>query len=673
MKMQIFRIYFEAENHQPTILDELIPAEDGFHTFEYTDAPHRKAQLGIRVHHATEVICEQFHQTVARLTYNAELDIWYHQSKSWQTQHGDSHTDGIFGLNAGGTFKVIAYNDNNIIEETTVIITPGTMSLEEYIEMQEDVRHLMELFSYDLNDASTETEKLKSVQIRLYPLDTFSNILSETNKLLSIIEEAPEQTLTSVTIKQQPHQIKKWTAKTLIDAQKNPFKKIKTTQQIATFHIPEHQMIRKMLKIYEERIRMERNYEKRLNEQFKNEAQQLQVALPNVTGKTRTAVEAQWHSIKEDLELLADRKNRWINLERQLDTMLDLYYLQLPEIEEIEETFLFRMHPLYSEVYIQYVKYEELQPQYEEVLKSFVRSILKSPTLYEFWILLKIVAYFSEWGFSPKNFIHKLQKKLLEETQLDEFKSPDKLLSQFKMKFDSLNTGFKIGIWYDYERTNENGTLRPDYIIGFQNKHNPSHWVYHALDAKYKPYHQFKNGQALLHKDLLRSATRYVTQYTPSLRSATLIHPDLHETNWNIQDDEINPHHYVHQYGHFYFTPYHQENFRVYLRKLLHEMSDYENYCPSCGHHVNPIREEKPSSSPYFIKEKRTYICSNCQEVWVANYCGHCVNNPRTYLRRNGQILPTPLYKYATYNFNQQVGNSWNVHCPICSHTAPHN
>lgn len=661
--MQCFHIQLDKQNEDVTILEELPQKEDCFYTFEYMRHQKKMIQIGVRIKEATKIICQQFNQTIASLVYHQEKDIWYHQPKTWRANNYMERTDSLFGFNAGGAFQIQAYQHDKLIEENTVIITPGTMSLEEYIEMQEDVRHLIDLFSYDLSDSIIEENQiLKNIQLPLYSLNTFENIVVATEQLLSAIEKNPQQQLTTTIVKMDAQKIKKWRPKTILSASVNPFKKIRTEAHIATTNITEHRIIRKMLLKFSERIMGEKKHEQRLVQQFIYKSTNIRSTAKNAKSiYIKRSLEKQLASLKEDILQLEKRYEKWTSLEETIMKLLSLPFLKdLPE-EKIKETFLFRMHPQYSEIYNYYLQYEALQPEYTEVLETFMQSILKSPKLYEFWILLKLISYLSEWGLQVKTFMDALEEKL----------KKDQSLTNLRIPFTIPNRKMNMAIWYDYEVAGKSSKLRPDFIIGFQYKQK---WSLHALDAKYKPYHNMKNGELLLKKDLLHSCTRYVNQYPKTILSAALIHPDLNGVDWNIKDTDVNKENAIHRYAHFYFTPHHQENFTIYLRMILHELSHLQDCCPNCGRQVDG-QVQLRNSVGNLKKHKTTYICPHCEEVWVANYCSNCtkLDDPSLIsLEQNGKItfLPKPLYKYATHNYNVQVANTWNVHCPICSSTA---
>lgn len=116
-----------------------------------------------------KVLIEQFKQPVATLTKDNKTNIWYHKPSKWLADGFEQSTDSIFGINAGGSFDIVAYDVDNLeLARAQVNITPGTISIKEYAFMQQEVRRLFELFSYDLARESIDNKNiLKQTQTKL--------------------------------------------------------------------------------------------------------------------------------------------------------------------------------------------------------------------------------------------------------------------------------------------------------------------------------------------------------------------------------------------------------------------------------------------------------------------------------------------------------------------------
>ncbi len=649
------------------IINELAFSKGIYYTCEYNRVKKKMTQIGVQIHNAVKVVVEQFDKVVANLTYDEAKDVWYHRENKWVADDFVQKTDSIFGVNAGGSFQIKSYDSAmQLLSSQEVVITPGTMSLEEYIEMQLEVKRLFDVFSFDYMHAPFEEEmKLQSIQLPFFPINTLAELIDNIEKLLQRISQEPASELIAMPIKVGRHQVKKWRVKTILQMELNESDKIKTDIYTTSTHIKEHQMIRRMLEILLERIQTEKSVEANFILGLLTEISELQQAIDKEKSFTlKQVMQNQLIILQTDVHKLQLRTNRWSNFAETIKNLINYEFLQFDSME-IDETHLFRMHPLYSELYEVYLQYEKLTPQHSSSLRLFVQSILKSPTLYEIWILLKIFEQLKAWGADLKIFIDDIKNRFLEKGTI----------SDYKRIFKLENPLFNVAIYYDF--LHEQSGYRPDFIIGIYHKEKKK-WFMHILDAKYKEYSAFKNGVDVLRKDLLRSATRYLTTFESNesvrFKTATIIHPDQNAGWWNIKDDEINLTKQQHTYAHFSFTPRNQQNLNIYLKRLLHEKSALGNFCLNCANVVEPEKKEKRYKNLKRIKN--TFICESCQIVWVENYCGDCAKNGRNlidYYDVDEQLWlkkTKPLYKYATNNFNLQVNDDWNVHCPTCYATA---
>lgn len=668
--MEKVKLYHVAkEKDRLVIYDELQFDGSTYFTCEYNKIKKRMTQIGVCVENASRIVVKQFDIEVARLTFDEESGIWYHKEKEWMEDGFPKTTDSIFGINAGGSFDVIAYDeDGNEITKATVMITPGTMSIEEYQQMQQEVRRLFELFSYDLAQIDYNDQNcLRRVQMPLYPQQQFQELFDQFFDCFNEILKMPEQELIQVEKKINLHQVKKWTTSMIIENEIRKNGKVTALISEKTTDIKEHRMIRFMVEEFQQRIDMELTAEQKQLSSLQNELQQLEEVekmeqSSSLSSNFRSLIEI----VRSDCEKLQRRICIWREMKDKVSELLNQPLLQC-EPQVIEETHLFRMHPVYSELYSIYVAYENLSPRLSETFRLFIQSIVKSPTLYEIWILLKIIEQMSQWGVNPNEFMKDVQEKYINQ----------KTISGYKKRFRLMDRPFDILLCYDY--TFDDIGYKPDFVIGFYNKKKKK-WYMHTLDAKYKCYSKMPRSRKAILDDLERSGTRYLNNLfrnTPHihLQSATLVHTDVDSLNWNIKHQTLNPSGHQHKLTHFYFTPSENKNLSIYLKRLLHECSHFENCCPKCGKEIDGIREER---EPYRnkLRWKTTYICQECEEVWVANFCSSCFYNNRG-LRSttiNGRIYkyPRPLYKYPTNNYNLQVKNNWDVHCPMCNKTANH-
>jgi hypothetical protein len=664
VKLKLFHVV--KEKNRLAVHEELQFDGKEYFTCEYNRVKKKMTQIGVLIDGASHVVIKQFDSEVARLTFDERTNIWYHEQKQWIEDDYKQTTDSIFGINAGGSFDVIAYDENNNqIAKETVNITPGTMSIEEYKQMQQEVRRLFELFSYDLSDIDPKGENfLRRIQLPFYPQRQFEELVDQFIDCFYEIIKMPEQELIHIEKKVNLYQVKKWTPSIIIENAIKQNGKVTALISEKTTAIKEHRMIRLMVEEFHQRIEMELASEQRHLMLLLDELKQLE----EVEKKEQSSLVTNFRVLKEivklDCDKLEKRIDNWIKMNKEIDGLLNQPLLQC-ESELIEETHLFRMHPFYSEIYDIYTKYEDLSPTLSNTFRLFIQSILKSPTLYEIWILLKIIQQLSQWGVNPYEFITDIENL-----------NP-KSISGYRKKFKLEDKPFDIGLYYDFT-FGETG-YRPDFVIGFFDKENRQ-WYMHTLDAKYKCYSKMKNGEKQILKDLQHSGTRYLNELfinvsNVMLQSATLVHTDTDSKNWNVKNLAVNPNRHQHRIAHFYLTPYDSKNLSIYFKRLLHEGSHFEYCCPQCGNKRDGIKEEK---EPYKdkLRWKTTYICEECEEVWVANFCSTCSYHDRGMrrIKRQGKIYryPRPLYKYPINNYNLQVKDNWDVHCPTCNKTANH-
>lgn len=632
---------------------------------EYNKIKGKITQIGVRVD-AVEVVVHQFGKPILALFYNEQADMWYQKSSSWVENNFKHRTDGIFGINVGGNFEIVALDKEGVaFEKACVNITPGTMSIEEYKTMQQEVRHLFEIFSYDLkDDIFQENNLLRRVQLPLFPLEKFQQLILKTEIIFNELSERPEVELRQVMKKVHVKDIRKWTPALIIeDAIKQQGKVSAITNERVT-DLRENRMIKFMMDEYLRRAKNELEAEQRQKQTFQLEMDELHVMLAQTAGELTIKPKQLLEVLQKDIALLDDRLNQWKTIIHIIEEIINNPLLEV-ESEDPEETHLFRMHPLYSELYDQYLQYENLLPELTDTFRLFIQSLLKSPTLYEVWVLLKIIQQLTEWGLEAKEFITDLEKNY---SQLNTH-----VIRGYRKKFHLKDRPFDIAIYYDY--TFEETGYRPDFVIGFLNKQTHK-WIFHTLDVKYKNYSVLKNGRANYLADLNRSAYRYLQELLRpqhTVQSASLVHLDDVAKNWNVKPANLLPNTAHHQLAHFMLSPSRSENLHVYFKRLLHEGSQYEDCCPSCGKSRKGVQKNikiipgKGRSGRNKRSWKTQYTCDDCHELWVANFCSDCSYNNRNNLSKDAYDYPRPLYKYPTNNYNIQVRDEWEVHCPTCN------
>jgi hypothetical protein len=650
------------------VKDELQYDQNEYFTCEYNRFEKKMTQIGVSVDGAERVVVKQFDNEIARLTYDEKSSVWYHKQQSWIEDTFTQETDSIFGINAGGYFSLIAYDENSyILAKTTVNITPGTMSIEEYNDMQHEVRRLFEIFSYDLSHVDESDENLlRRVQLPFYPQRQFQELIKQFSECFAEISQSPEHELIQKRTRKHIHQVKKWTPSIIIEDAIKQSGKVNAKISEKITEIKEHRMIRFMLEEFFNRIKMELSAEQRYLDKLEDEYEQLE----EVESKENSSLVNNFRKlkgiVKSDCEKLKERSSTWLILKKETEELLNHPLLQI-ETEEPEETHLFRMHPTYSRIYDIYIDYEQLSPELSDTFRLFIQSILKSPTLYEIWILLKVIQQLSQWGVRPYEFVQDVKARYLSQGSI----------SGYNKLFKLEDKPFNICLYYDYS-FNDKG-YRPDFVIGFYDKQNRK-WYMNTFDAKYKNYSKMKKGSRKILNDLEHSGTRYLNELFFSdhnllLKSATVVHPDIKSINWNVKQSQVNPERKQHRIGHFYLTPHRSKNLSIYFKRLLHECCNFGYCCPTCGKKILGFQEEINRFNDK-LGLKTTYLCEECEEVWVSNFCSSCFYNgiDMSRIRKNGNInrYPKPLYKYPIDNYNLQVGDNWDVHCPSCNKTAKH-
>ncbi|KFL42875.1 hypothetical protein CH76_09935 [Lysinibacillus sp. BF-4] len=663
--MKLFHI---VVNNELKCKEELYFDGKDYFSCEYNSIKKKFTQIGVKVE-ANEVFVRQFEKNILSLTYDTLTGIWYQKSNDWIENDFMNKSHSIFGINVGGKFEIVALNQKyEEIEKVTVNITPGTMSIEEYQLMQQEVSYLFEMFSYDLTDDKFNRKNLlRRVQIPLFPLSTFSQLVEDTEILLSELCQKPEVELRQIVKKIHVKDVTKWTPTLIIDEALKKQGKVRALINEKCTDIRENRMVKFMLDEYLKRATNELKLEQQQRKMFELEASELLLMLSQTKGELTVQPRRLHKILKKDIQLLEMRNQKWHEIIKRIEIMLE-NQLMAVESELLEETYLFRMHAYYSELYDIYNQYEQLLPELTSTFRLFVENLLRSPTLYEVWVLLKIVQYLMQWGLNPKEFIRDLERKYSNLNTVN--------ISGYRKRFHLPNRPFDIAIYYDYEFSKNK--YRPDFVIGFKNKNISSGWSFHTLDVKYKDYSTMEVGRNVYMKDLERSAYRYLKELLRPkyvIQSATLVHLDRKSTNWNVKPDKLLPHYTYHKLAHFYLAPFDSNNLSIYFKRLLHEGSNYTNCCPQCG---KVGKGEQKNYKVINIKDnfkkkkqvwKTHYTCDYCNELWVANFCSDCSFNNRNNLisECGSYVYPRPLYKYPTNNYNIQVSDEWEVHCPSCN------
>ncbi|OLN22570.1 hypothetical protein BTO30_08765 [Domibacillus antri] len=254
--------------------------------------------------------------------------------------------------------------------------------------------------------------------------------------------------------------------------------------------------------------------------------------------------------------------------------------------------------------------------------------MVSSPHLYEVWILFQLIHQLKKAQFTCENITGSMIAHFEKE----------RTLSGWSGKFKSSKGA--AGLYYEKEIDLENGRkVKPDFIFLFKNSNQ--NWDAHVLDAKYKPYTNINEN--VLQNDLEHSARRYleIKHEKITVKSAALVHIDEKTNNWNVDANHL------YKISQFPTLPGLTDHLATYMKRIFHHFNNWLSMCPKCGGDAECI----------LGNYKVTYICDRCENVWVKNQC-------------RGDFHPnstTPrLLKYPSGNYNIQVGNQWNVYCPVC-------
>lgn len=628
------KLYFVThDGRSPKIVKELYENNGLYYGFEYEKDKKKFLKIGVVCEEATHVIVKQ-HNILIHLD-QAKDGIWYHAQQTWDDGLYGGKTEGIFGFNVGGDFYIQAWNENTLLGEAHVAIIPRVFTLSEYRSMQQEVVQLIESFSIDTAKLKVnEAIYLKRIQRHLYPLNKLDYLVGEFTALLDEIVEQPGFKLTQESIKKHRQNIKRWTSQLILQESVTQKEYLTMQQTTQSARIAEHQMISYMLNQMLQRMDQEMEKEGEYIEWLKQDAEKLKMTISNAGNNQYSMFVRLKEQIAEDLETLDERETMYKRLKMQIAAYTELDLFQVEAIP-VEETHLFKMDVKYKTIFELYNNFETMLNEQLQNLQPFIKSLLKSPSLYEIWIFLKLVEQFKKWGFSSLQFIEWIKNK---------YSDAEKLIG-FDEIFELSEVPFRVRLMFNKYLPNVN--LQPDYIIGIQNNGSSS-WQWHTADAKYKIYNESSVKELI--RDINHSAVRYYNNIyfnEETVKSSVIIHPNAGVSHWNMRQNGQASH----TISHFFVKPLDTSMLRVYFKRLLHHYGKFEHICPTCNTRGNIIRTKKYTDNTIL-----TYECDNCSEVWVSSHCWSSKCKKET----------GSLYKYAIDNYNYQVQQQWNVHCPNC-------
>ena len=647
MVMKLVSIYIKEEKRQSLIgkieydevrvqMYEELPREGYYYIMnEYTREKGKLLRIGVVIQGADQVIAQDSWGDKIHLCASAlEKNLWYEKRQTWMENGYEQSNDAIFGANACGEWEIIAYSkEGKRLATEKVKVIPSLLSVEQYYVMQMEVKKQFEELAVFKLAEKDDRDMIRELQIRLFPIEKFKMLFDEWIKWLQKIKYSPAETLITTREKQMKHKIKNWDAKTILESAMFPYREklsVKTTLKVVD--LPEHHMIKAMLEQIRERILQESITEKAISNDLTAIIKELTEYKLDQDRDNRVAetIQRRKRQIDEDLNVLQKRQKIWQHCNQKLHQLLSDSLFDVKEQEPIW-THLFSSHHVYRPVFELYEKIMEFVPELTPRERDFERTILNSPNLYEIWILFRLIHQFQKLQFKAKGLSDSLVK------YYEEHKS----LSGWKQIF--LSKQDTMVLYYEPEMTiDDGGSVKPDYMIITRRNQN-SIWQAHSLDAKYKPYTILSPN--ILEKDLERSGRRYlrIANHNIEMKTAALVHIDKHTTNWNIDTNN------VYSLSQFSAIPGKVENIQTYLKRIFHFYLGKHTMCPSCGQSSEVIDDIY----------KQTYLCDSCNEVWVNNVC--------KYRKQYHPQFRVKLLKYPSGNYNVQVGNQWNVYCPICS------
>lgn len=627
------KLYFVSyDGRSLRIVKELYENNGLYYGYEYEKDKKNFLKIGVVCAGATHVIVKQ--QNILIHLEQAKDGVWHHAQQKWDDGLYGGKTEGIFGFNVGGDFYIQAWNENTLLREAHVAIIPQVFTLMDYRSMQQEVVQLIESFSIDTTKLKVnEAIYLKRIQRYLYPLNKLDYLVGEFTTILDEIIEQPGFKLIQEPIKKHKQNIKRWTPQLILQESITQKEYLTVQQTIQSVHIEEHQMIAYMLQQMLKRMHQEIDKEKNYIEWLERDKEKLMETIYNAKDDQQSLLTKLKEQIAEDLKVLDERESLYNRLYTKIMVYTELDLFQVEAIP-VEETHLFKMDVKYQTILGIYRNFETTINEQLQNLQPFIKSLLKSPALYEMWIFLKIVDQLKNWGFNALQFIEWIKYK---------YPDAEKLIG-FDETFELTKVPFRARLMFN--KYLPNVKLQPDYILGIQN--NGGSWQWHTADAKYKIYNE--SSVKLLIHDINHSAVRYYNNIhfnEETIKSSVIIHPNAGISHWNMRQNRQNPH----AISHFFVKPLDTSMLRVYFKRLLHHYGKFENICPTCSAEGNIIATKNSNTI-------LTYECDNCSEVWVSSHCWACGKDAG------------PLYKYAIDNYNYQVNQQWNVHCPKCSADA---
>ncbi|WP_156851312.1 hypothetical protein [Planococcus donghaensis] len=622
-------IYLELETK---VIDELPKEKHQYVMKEYSRENNQLLQIGVESLEAKRISVAMGNKSIELVRSKNRPEIWYEPSKRWIENGFFIRSESRFGMNACGNFEITAFDESDKpIAKQQVVVLPKHFTFQQYQLMQKEVKSLFEVLAFNRTEEAGTI--LRESQIVMYPIRRLKSLLIELDPWMNKIIENPMEQLEHVRTKKVQSQIKRWDSQAIIEKTIYPYReKISVRETLKDTNLMEHGMIRGMLDMIKSRILQDKEVEESMLVNLNSDLIKRIEALSKDNNSFKKEMELRCSLIRRDIGILEQRQEDWIGCLTKVEAFLEEPIFQVTPIEK-EFTHLFSSEPSYMATFDLLEEIDLLTPKIQLHEQDFIEAMMNSPHLYEVWMLLQLIHQFRRLQFDCSQVWESLVEKYTRE----------KKINGWNCHLPSLQNQGEFWIYYEPNlRGEDNGLLKPDYLICYRRSKSDI-WQVHSLDAKYKPYSDF--AVEIFEYDLERSCRRYYRQINidnTTMRSAALVHIDKQSTHWNIDSDSI------YKTSHFSVLPGELGNLEIYMTRLLHYFFELEEICPSCGKVVKGVKD----------KHKMVYICAEEGEVWVSNKCGSRWDYHRTQDIR--------LMKYASLNYNNQVQNNWDVHCPIC-------
>lgn len=622
---------FLYEEMDLEVYDPLIKIEQYYLMNEYSKVNNKTLRIGVYAPEAAHVFISNGNVKKYLVESKIHLGMWYEASRGWYEEGFLERSESCFGMNACGEWKVSAVSDEGkTLNEKRVVVIPRTFSYAQYRTMQAEVKSLFE----GLTAEPEEGSYLKELQIPLFRLEELVLILEEFKDWALVICKNPSEKLVKSKEKMTRSKISKWDSHSILEAAMFPFReKILIQTSIKELNLEEHQMIRYMIEAFVEQVKQSMVIENSALKQLEFELNKRYETLNVINGLMKVFIEKRCTSLERDINWLKERQKKWEHCDSMLRMILsENLYMVDPVMPEL--THLFSQDPSYGAVYELYEKFENMVPKMDSEERAFLEAVMSSPRLYEIWILLQLIHHLKKIKIDCSGVRYSLVEKY----------KKDKKISGWFYRFPFDKTRGEFVLYYEKSiHLEDSKMIMPDYLFLYRH-HKNTKWQGHVLDAKYKPYSELLSRQ--LEKDINHSGKRYLRKIQNTsiiMKSATLVHIDNNATNWNVDSNSL------YHLSHFFALPGNLENIQTYIKRILHFFGLQKTICPSCG--------EKAHCEDKVYKQ--TYKCPNDYEVWVSNTC--------RYKREHQNINHNfALMKYAFGNYNNQVENNWDVHCPVC-------